>query len=213
MYLAASFFTCMFISDWQVIWPPRSLLYPFMFILIDRCIWPPRSLLVCLFWLTVVSLRRTCYPEHPITRRHAPTFCQSSGIFASNMLSMHLPSARAVVSLRQTCYPEHPLSAPTFCQSSGIFASNMLSRASLKFSDIMIVPSMASLRSFRVTLTAEITLCILSISCLRKMFIGCRAPIFWSRARTWNNINNDLNMEIIIAERPSSEVELAPGTT
>ena len=51
---------------------------------------------------------------------------------------------------------------------------------------IMMVPSMASFRSVSVCRTAVITLCIRSISCLKKIFMGDSAPIFCSLAFTWN---------------------------
>lgn len=51
---------------------------------------------------------------------------------------------------------------------------------------MMIVPSIASFRSFRLFRRSEITLCILSISCLRNMFIELRCPIFTKRAFTYN---------------------------
>ena len=91
----------------------------------------------------------------------------------------------------------------TFCHNGGTFASYIESRAALRFflkkfikfylphstivlltSLIMIVPSMANLRSCRVERTTDITLCIRSISCLKNMFIGARAPIAFSLART-----------------------------
>ena len=43
---------------------------------------------------------------------------------------------------------------------------------------IIMVPSMASLRSVNVCRTKLITRCMRSISCLRKMFMDARAPIF-----------------------------------
>lgn len=49
---------------------------------------------------------------------------------------------------------------------------------------IIIVPSMASFRSFKLLRSIEITFCILSISCLRNMFIELRCPIFIKRAFT-----------------------------
>ena len=49
---------------------------------------------------------------------------------------------------------------------------------------MMIVPSMASLRSTRVFLTRVMTRCMRSISCRRKMFIGARWPILCRRALT-----------------------------
>ncbi|KAK2185971.1 hypothetical protein NP493_215g00027 [Ridgeia piscesae] len=75
-----------------------------------------------------------------------------------------------------------------FCHTAGIFASYMLSSASRRFSDMMMVPSMASLRSFKVVRTVEMTLCMRSISCCRKMFIGARLPIFASFAFTSNGM-------------------------
>ena len=51
---------------------------------------------------------------------------------------------------------------------------------------IMMVPSMASFRSVSVCRTAVITLCIRSISCLKKIFMGDSAPIFCNLAFTWN---------------------------
>ena len=56
----------------------------------------------------------------------------------------------------------------------------MLSSASRRFSLMMIVPSIASLRSLKVKRTMLMTRCMRSISCRRKMFIGDRDPIFWS---------------------------------
>ena len=52
---------------------------------------------------------------------------------------------------------------------------------------MMMVPSMASCRSCRVFLTIVITLCMRSISCLRKIFIGAMAPIFCSLAFTYKH--------------------------
>ena len=52
----------------------------------------------------------------------------------------------------------------------------------------MMVPSIASLRSLRVTLTIMITLCILSISCFRKIFKGCNRPIFFKRSFTYKTL-------------------------
>ena len=49
---------------------------------------------------------------------------------------------------------------------------------------IIMVPSIASLRSVSVCLTALITRCMRSISCRKKIFIGERAPIFCSLALT-----------------------------
>ena len=46
------------------------------------------------------------------------------------------------------------------------------------------VPSIANLRSVSVCRTALITLCMRSISCLRKMFMGDNGPIFCRRALT-----------------------------
>ena len=60
----------------------------------------------------------------------------------------------------------------------------MLSKASLRFSDMMMVPSMANNRSLNVWRTVLITFCIRSISCRKKMFTGCNAPIFWRRPFT-----------------------------
>ena len=54
---------------------------------------------------------------------------------------------------------------------------------------IMMVPSMASFRSVSVWRTAVITLCIRSISCLKKIFMGDSAPIFCNLAFTWNEKN------------------------
>ena len=76
----------------------------------------------------------------------------------------------------------------TFFQKLGTLASNMLSRASFKFSDMMMVPSMASFKSLRVLRTVDITFCILSTSCLRKMFSGFRWSIFRRRSLTWSKI-------------------------
>lgn len=72
----------------------------------------------------------------------------------------------------------------TRLQDSGMRASYMQSNASRKVSFMIIVPSMASFKSVNVFLTVDITRCILSISCFKKMFIGAYAPIFWIRART-----------------------------
>lgn len=75
-------------------------------------------------------------------------------------------------------------SQPTFFQRAGIRASYMQSSASRRFSLITMVPSMASLRSVKVVLTRAITLCIRSISWRRKMFMGCKEPIFRRRSFT-----------------------------
>lgn len=56
-------------------------------------------------------------------------------------------------------------------------------------SDMMMVPSIASLRSLRVTLTIVITRCILSISCFKNMFSGCKWPIFFSLSFTYGYQN------------------------
>lgn len=53
---------------------------------------------------------------------------------------------------------------------------------------MMIVPSIASFRSLRLLRRIEMTFCILSISCLRNMFIEFRWPIFIKRAFTWNKV-------------------------
>ena len=66
----------------------------------------------------------------------------------------------------------------------GILASYMLSRASRRFSDMMMVPSMASFRSFSVVRTSVMTRCMRSISWRRKIFNGCRAPILRRRSLT-----------------------------
>ena len=55
---------------------------------------------------------------------------------------------------------------------------------------MMMVPSMASFRSVSVCRTAVITLCIRSISCLKKIFMGDSAPIFCNLALTWNEKKN-----------------------
>ncbi len=47
---------------------------------------------------------------------------------------------------------------------------------------------MASLRSVSVDLTAVITFCMRSISCLRKILRGCRLPIFLSLSRTYSTV-------------------------
>lgn len=75
-----------------------------------------------------------------------------------------------------------------FFQMVGIRASNMLSSASRRFSLMMMVPSMASLRSDRVVRTKLMTLCILSISWRRKMLMGCSMPIFLSLSLTCNRL-------------------------
>ena len=81
-----------------------------------------------------------------------------------------------------------------FFQLVGTRASNMLSRASRRFSLMMMVPSIASLRSDRVVRTRVMTFCILSISWRRKMLIGWSMPIFLSLSLTcqgktwWMNI-------------------------
>lgn len=72
----------------------------------------------------------------------------------------------------------------TFFHRAGILASNMQFNASRRFSLMMMVPSMASLSSVRVLRTRARTFCILSISCLRKMFIGWKGPIFSSLSLT-----------------------------
>lgn len=70
----------------------------------------------------------------------------------------------------------------------------MQSSASRNVSFIMIVPSMASFKSVNVVRTVEMTRCIRSISCFKKMFIGAYAPIFCIRPRTWtqkSRLNNN----------------------
>lgn len=89
----------------------------------------------------------------------------------------------------------------TLIQRAGMRASYMQSRASRRFSLIMMVPSMASLRSVKVFRTSKMTRCIRSISWRRKMFMGWRGPIFFSRSLTcwevkcekkdWNGDGND----------------------
>ena len=74
---------------------------------------------------------------------------------------------------------------PTFFQRAGMRASYMQSRASRRFSLMMMVPSIASLRSVKVFRTRTMTLCIRSISWRRKMFMGWKGPIFWRRSLTW----------------------------
>ena len=58
----------------------------------------------------------------------------------------------------------------------GILASYMQSSASRSVSDMMMVPSIASLRSYSVERTLKMTFCIRSISWRRNMFIGCKCP-------------------------------------
>lgn len=65
----------------------------------------------------------------------------------------------------------------TFCHRSGIRASYIASRESLRYCDMTIVPSIASFKSFKFVKTVLMTFCIRSTSCLRKMFIGSKAPI------------------------------------
>lgn len=72
----------------------------------------------------------------------------------------------------------------TFFHWAGILASNMQFNASRRFSLMMMVPSIASFSSVRVLRARVSTLCILSISCLRKMFIGWNGPIFCSLSLT-----------------------------
>lgn len=60
----------------------------------------------------------------------------------------------------------------------------MLFSASPRSSLMMMVPSIASFSSVRVLRTRVSSLCILSISCLRKMFIGWNGPIFCSLSFT-----------------------------
>lgn len=60
----------------------------------------------------------------------------------------------------------------------------------LNTSLIIIVPSIASFKSVRVCRTKVITRCIRSISCLKKMFMEARAPIFCSRALTCTQTKN-----------------------
>ena len=59
----------------------------------------------------------------------------------------------------------------------------------------MMVPSMASFRSVSVCRTAVITLCIRSISCLKKIFMGDSAPIFCNLAFTWNEKKKNDNFK------------------
>ena len=83
------------------------------------------------------------------------------------------------------------VSSPTFFQRAGTRASYMQSSASLRFWLMMMVPSMASLRSVSVLRTRTITRCMRSTSCRRKMFIGWKGPIFWRRSRTWSDERSD----------------------
>ena len=55
---------------------------------------------------------------------------------------------------------------------------------------IIIVPSIANLRSVNVVLTTPITLCILSISCFRNMFSGWRCPYFFNLSFTFKQNSN-----------------------
>ena len=89
------------------------------------------------------------------------THCQASGTLA--LLSLGMP-----------CIGHFGIR--TRCQALGILASYMESRASRSDSDMMMVPSIASLRSKSVARTVEMTRWIRSISCFRKIFIGCRCP-------------------------------------
>ena len=75
----------------------------------------------------------------------------------------------------------------TLLQASGILESNMQSRASLSLSDMMMVPSIANLRSCKVLLTAAMTFCIRSNSCLRNITSGLSRPILRRLSFTCQN--------------------------
>lgn len=72
----------------------------------------------------------------------------------------------------------------TFFHLAGIRASNMQFKASRRSSLMMMVPSMASLSSVKVLRTRVRIRCIRSTSCLRKIFMGWRGPIFCSLSFT-----------------------------
>lgn len=85
---------------------------------------------------------------------------------------------------------------------------------------IMMVPSMASFRSVSVCRTAVITLCIRSISCLKKIFMGDSAPIFCNLAFTWNKkikimriFNLCTRIPVYTLEKKWKEVHFFPWLT
>lgn len=62
---------------------------------------------------------------------------------------------------------------------------------------IIIVPSIPSSKSFKVFLTNDITLCILSISCLKNMFIEFRGSIFFN-LKNKQDCKNQINKLTIL---------------
>ena len=88
----------------------------------------------------------------------------------------------------------------TLSHALGMRESYMQSSASRRFSDMMIVPSIASLRSTSVDRTTTSTFCIRSISWRRKMFSGCADPIFFRQSFTCRRIQS-IRVHISTARR------------
>lgn len=97
----------------------------------------------------------------------------------------------------QTCCPEHLLGSARRQPDTSLTTNNLSTNIKISHywrfinrdnwnntSDIIMVPSIASLRSVKVIRTVEMTRCILSISCFRKIFRGCRLPYFFSLSLT-----------------------------
>ncbi len=110
---------------------------------------------------------------------------QSSFMRACRALRKSVIQLTNIVAHKDFCVNRISTVSPTFFHAFGILASYMLSRASRRFSDMMMLPSMASLRSVSVLRTIVMIRCIRSISCLKKIFTGCRLPIFWRRSLTY----------------------------
>jgi len=91
----------------------------------------------------------------------------------------------------------------TLSHAFGMRASYMQSRASRRFSDMMIVPSTASLRSVSVDRTAMSTFCIRSISWRKKMFKGWADPIFFRQSFTCPTSSEKFNMHLKPDEQPA----------
>lgn len=106
--------------------------------------------------------------------------CSPDSILGTGKMFLHMQ--RKTSERERISWTELP--ERTLIQRAGMRASYMQSRASRRFSLMMMVPSMASLRSVKVLRTSTMTRCIRSISWRRKMFMGCRGPIFFRRSLT-----------------------------
>lgn len=100
-----------------------------------------------------------------------------------------------------------------FFHRAGILASNMQSRASRRLSLMIMVPSTASFSSVRVLRTRLRTLCILSISCLRKMFMGWNGPIFCSLSFTFRGDIQSTWQELDTTMIVYDSIVLCPGVS